>query len=331
MKKNQKRGLLLFQIAATLIFLYLTFHNTHINGLKSAFLAVNYWILSLALVPQLFSLFFLTIREKYLLNKIFSFQFRDLFEGVVIGFVGNNVLPFRSGEFLKVLYWSKKSEKSYVSLLSVALLERLLDLIFLIALFFVGSHAVLFQLGINIKWIIVFLVPILFVIGSLIYLDWKYKKQFQLHASLQRLLGESITHYCNDFLNKVMKGFRVLGSTKNIFYAVFFTFLYWTMSVLVIFIFLYAFHLPITFKEIVVILLATTFGAAIPAAPGYIGTYDYFAKMALVLYGVNASVAASFAVVSHAVSIIPLTVAGILFVYPVLARLMKSTKRKELS
>ncbi|EKD92087.1 MAG: hypothetical protein ACD_29C00196G0002 [uncultured bacterium] len=244
----------------------------------------------------------------------------------MIGLIGNNILPFRGGEFLKVLYWSKQSSKSYVSLFSVALLERLLDLIFLIVLFFVGSHAILLQLGINIKWIIIFLAVILFGIGLLIYLDWKYKKQFQLHASLQRLLGASITHHCNDFLNKVMKGFRVLGSAKDIFYAIFFTILYWTMSLFIILIFLYAFHLPVELNESLVILLVTSFGAAIPAAPGNIGTYDYFAKISLVLYGVNASVAASFAVVSHVVSVVPLTLIGILFIYPALSRLMKSPK-----
>jgi hypothetical protein len=121
-----------------------------------------------------------------------------------------------------------------------------------------------------------------------------------------------------------MRGFRVLGSAQDTFLAAFFTVLYWGMNFAGIFIALYAFHLPVSWEKAVVILLATSFGVAIPAAPGYVGTYDYFAKMALVLYGVNASVAASFAIVTHVVSIVPLTLIGILFVYPALGRLMKS-------
>ena len=93
-------------------------------------------------------------------------------------------------------------------------------------------------------------------------------------------------------------------------------------------IFFYAFHLPVSWEKTVVLLLATCFGTAIPAAPGYIGTFDYFSKMALVLYGVNESVAASFAITTHFMSIVPLTLVGIIFVYPAMSRLLKSPKAK---
>jgi hypothetical protein len=97
------------------------------------------------------------------------------------------------------------------------------------------------------------------------------------------------------------------------------------MSLLSIAIFMYAFHLPMSAEEIVIILLVTSFGVAIPAAPGCVGTYDYFAKMSLMLYGVNASTAASFAIVTHIISIVPLTVIGMTIVYPVIIRLKNRT------
>ena len=330
MKKKVYKKWFLFalQIAITFVFLYLTFRNTQIESLKSAFLTVNYWMLCLTLVPQLMTFFLLAAREKFLLNKLFHFKFRDLLEGVFIGYVGNNILPLRGGEFLKVLYWAKCSSKSYVSLLSVALIERLLDLVCLIALFFVGSQVILSKMGFDIRWIIGFLISIFFFIGVLVFLDWKYKNEFKLHASLQRLVGEAIAQYFNDFINKAMVGFRVLGSGKNIFIAVLITILYWIINLFGLIIFFYAFHLPVSFGKIVVLLLATCFGTAIPAAPGYIGTFDYFSKMALVLYGVNASIAASFAIATHFMSIVPFTLFGIIFVYPAMSRLMKSTKAK---
>ena len=329
MKKVQKKWLLFtLQITITFVFLYLTFRNTHFESLKSAFLTVNYWLLCLALMPQFITFFLLAAREKYLLNEIFQFRFRDLLESVVIGYIGNNVLPLRGGEFLKVLYWSKCSSKSYVSLLSVALIERLLDLVCLIALFFVGSQVILLQLGFDIQWIVIFLASILFFIGVLVFLDWKYKNEFKLHASLQRLVGDAIAHYFNDFINKVMAGFRVLGSGKNILFAMLITIIYWVINLFSFVICLYAFGLPVSWDEIVVLLLATCFGTAIPAAPGYIGTYDYFSKLALMLYGVNASVAASFAIATHFLSIVPFTLIGIIFVYPAMSRLMKSSKAK---
>lgn len=330
MKKSvtKKWILLSLQMIITFVFLYLTFRNTQLESLKTAFLSVNYWLLAFALVPQFFTFFIVAAREKFLLSKIFHFKFRDLLEGAVIGFIGNNILPLRGGEFLKVMYWSKCSSKSYVSLLSVALIERLLDLACLITLFFVGSQAILSKMGFDIRWMGGFLLSIFFVIFVLVFLDWKYKNEFKLHASLQNLLGDAVAHYCNDFINKIMAGFRVLGSGKNIFLAILITVFYWFMNLLVFVIFFHAFHIPVTWEKIVVLVLATSFGTAIPAAPGYIGTFDYFSKMALVLYGVNQSVAASFAIATHFMSIVPFTLLGIIFVYPVMHRLMKATKGK---
>ncbi|OGT42163.1 MAG: hypothetical protein A3F13_05020 [Gammaproteobacteria bacterium RIFCSPHIGHO2_12_FULL_40_19] len=328
-KKLQKKWIFIFlQIIITFVFLYLTFRNTEIESLKSALSTANYWLLALGLIPQLIAFFLLAAREKFLLNKLYHFRFRDLFEGVIIGYVGNNILPLRGGEFLKVLYWSKKSSKSYISLLSVALIERLLDLICLILLFFVGSQVILAKMGFDIRWIACFVASIFFCIGILIFLDWKYKNEFKLHASLQHLLGEAIAHYCNDLINKVMTGFRVLGSSKNIFFAIVITLLYWAINLFGLAISFYAFHLPVSWEKIVVLLLATCFGTAIPAAPGYIGTFDYFSKMALVLYGVDQSVAASFAIATHFMSLVPFTLLGILFVYPAMSRLVKSPKAK---
>jgi len=287
----QKKSVLLFlQVTITLAFLYLTFRNTQVDQLTNSFMAVNYWILSLTLVPQFVSLFLLAAREKYLLNKIFPFQFRDLIKGVVISFIGNNILPLRGGEFLKVLFWKKRSGHAYVSLLSVALIERLLDLVCLVALFFVGSQVILLQMGVKIRWVLLIFFGVLLLIAMLIFMDYRRQKQFKLHI-------------------------------KNICYALCYTIAYWVMNLLGLFIMLYAFHLNVSWQETVVVLLATSFGVAIPAAPGNIGTYDYFAKMGLVFYGVNASVATSFAIVSHVISVVPFTIFGILFVYPQIRRL----------
>ncbi len=325
MKKAQKKWLLIIlQIAITVFFLYLTFHNTQFHALGAAVANINYWLVCLTLIPQLIIFFLLAAREKCLLQKIHPFHFRDLFEGAVIGFVGNNVLPFRGGEFLKVLYWSKRSSKSYVSLLSVALIERLLDLACLIFLFFVGSKSILTKLGVDITWVIAVFIGVVLFMLLLIFLDWKYKREFALHKSIQVVFGHSITHWCNDFLNKVMQGIRILGDFKNIFFALCFTIAYWLVTMGIVVMLLYAFHLTVMWQEVIVIVLATSFGSAIPAAPGYIGTFDYFSKMSLVLYGVSASVAASFAIVSHVILMVPFTILGILFVYPVLKRLMKS-------
>ena len=58
-------------------------------------------------------------------------------------------------------------------------------------------------------------------------------------------------------------------------------------------------------------LAAGTLATAIPSAPGYVGTFDWFAAQGLEAYGASAEVAAAFALTVHAVLWVPLTAAGL--------------------
>ena len=58
---------------------------------------------------------------------------------------------------------------------------------------------------------------------------------------------------------------------------------------------------------------AGTLGTLIPASPGHVGTFDYFAALGMRLHGVDASLAIAYAVMVHAVLWVPLTLLGVIF------------------
>jgi glycosyltransferase 2 family protein len=60
--------------------------------------------------------------------------------------------------------------------------------------------------------------------------------------------------------------------------------------------------------------LATgTLATLLPSSPGYIGTFDYFAMLGLIAYGASRAAAAAFALLVHLVLWLPVTVAGAAF------------------
>ena len=63
-------------------------------------------------------------------------------------------------------------------------------------------------------------------------------------------------------------------------------------------------------------LAAGTLATALPSAPGYIGTFHYFAAQGIAAYGVSAETAAAFALTVHAVLWLPSTAAGLLCLMP---------------
>ena len=60
------------------------------------------------------------------------------------------------------------------------------------------------------------------------------------------------------------------------------------------------------------VLVFTTLSVVIPSTPGYVGTYHYLCQLSLVMFGVSASEALSFAVIAHLVNVVPVSLAGLI-------------------
>jgi len=78
---------------------------------------------------------------------------------------------------------------------------------------------------------------------------------------------------------------------------------------------LQAFHLTAAYHLAwyvgLVVLVLTTISVVIPSTPGYVGTYHYLCQMALLMFGVPAAEALSFAIVAHGLSVLPVTLIGL--------------------
>lgn len=327
---KKKSALILFQILITVFFLYLTFRTSDFHDLSHTFSSINYKMLLLSLMAQGITFLILAAREKYLLTKLHSFQFWDLLKGVFISYVGNNLLPFRAGEFLKIFYWKKISRKSYASLFSIGLLERIIDLTILVALFLAGSEKILAPLGVKTSYVLAVFALSVFPIVILVILDYKHNQAFLLNIKIKSILGEIISNYLEETINKLMTGLRVLGSLKNTLITIVLSILYWIVNLISLIFILYAFHLSFSISQSLIVLLAMALGVAIPSAPGYIGTFDYFAKSSLMLYGINESISTSFAITAHFISIVPYTLLILCFLYPTLSTILSPKENREI-
>jgi len=60
-------------------------------------------------------------------------------------------------------------------------------------------------------------------------------------------------------------------------------------------------------------LVAINLAMMLPAAPGYIGVFDYAAMATLLFYGFDKSIAFSGAVILHVIFVIPVSLVGLFF------------------
>jgi uncharacterized protein (TIRG00374 family) len=71
-----------------------------------------------------------------------------------------------------------------------------------------------------------------------------------------------------------------------------------------------AFGIQLPFYVAVLSVVIVNLGIMIPAGPGSIGTFEFFAMYVLALFAIESHVALSFAIVLHAILFIPITVVG---------------------
>ena len=63
------------------------------------------------------------------------------------------------------------------------------------------------------------------------------------------------------------------------------------------------------------VLGVVSLGILLPSSPGFIGTFQWACKMALVALGINATVAETYSILLHASQYLPVTLIGIFYLY----------------
>src|SRR6185503_21127887 len=90
-------------LAISLIFLWFAFRNLNPAAVWAQIQHVNVVSLLVGALVYFIGVTLISLRWQFLLRSIKPISLRALIPLVAIGYMGNNVYPFRSGEILRVL------------------------------------------------------------------------------------------------------------------------------------------------------------------------------------------------------------------------------------
>jgi len=238
-----------------------------------------------------------SIRWKFLINKNINININILYIAQLIGSMGNNILPFRFGEFLKSYYLEKKSGISKYEAFGSIILERVLDFLGLGFLFLILIPSqVLYKLN-NIYLIIVTLVIVISIIAFILSLYLNNKNDF-INRKFSRIIKEILSGFSN-------------MNYSNLFYVLLLTILIWTSYLFVVYIMQKTFMLNLGINGSILLLVISTIILSVPSLPGNIGTFEGAVVYTLSLYGIEDSF--GFGFILHSVSYIPYTLLGLIY------------------
>ena len=108
--------------------LYFAFHGENFQELIQQFRQVQWLPFWISVFLLLFSCLVRALRWQYILNPVAHIAIHPLFGSVMIGYFGNNILPFRMGELLRAYSISSQSNISVSQAFGTVILERIMDL-----------------------------------------------------------------------------------------------------------------------------------------------------------------------------------------------------------
>ena len=234
-----------------------------------------------------------------------------------VGYMGNNVLPARAGEILRMLLLKARSTASRREILGSIIAERVLDVATLAALF-----AVMTTFGIagapTGRGTALVAVSVLAAgaLGTALLLALRRRGRFERFAEIMR-----------PFLLATKLLLCVKGALLGLVTAAIWLlegFLYWLVA--------QSLELPVNYLDAAYLVVLASIVAMVPAAPGYLGTVDAAIIFGLGAIGVKSGQALSFAILVRFVVFVPITVVGLLlmlFRYGGLGKLRMRTVREE--
>lgn len=216
------------------------------------------------------------------------------------GYFVNTILPFRIGEAARA-FLLIPSGFSFWEAFPTILLERMFDIVFAVSLFLTGLTFVLnFSQGIVYASILGGLVLVGF--GILYFL---VKNQDQVLVWLEgiSLPWTKVHAWLIKQLRSILSGLIVLTDSWQLMKAFSFMFLSWGIAVFYQYLLLKAFIPDARLIWAVFALGALALGVSVPSSPGNIGLYEASITLALTAFGVDRSVAFTYALTSHILSL----------------------------
>jgi uncharacterized membrane protein YbhN (UPF0104 family) len=222
---------------------------------------------------------------------------RDIYALTTVGYMGNNVLPARAGEALRVVLLSQRSNGSKRTLLGSVVAERLLDVVALLTIFVITVYGVLSSDVLPTdRPILVAGIGVLLLLAGAVAV-WVLRR----HHVFER---------ARDWLRPLADAPRALLSRWGVALLAG-TFVLWAVEASVYWSVARAIDMEISVTGALYLVALTNFVAALPAAPGSIGTFD-----AAVAFGARAldaasSVAISYMILLRFVLYVPITIVGL--------------------
>lgn len=269
------------------------------------------------LIPALLA-YFLTMglrtwRWTYLLRPLKQMAVSSLFPVMVIGYLGNNIYPFRIGEVVRAYLLRRREEIPISASLATILVERVFDGVAVLVFIFFALPLVPLN-GRNLQ-LLLLAGTLAFSGALLIFLLLALRPGIALRSLtlFTRFLPPALSSRTLRLSERFLEGLTSLRTGRALLLLFLSSLLIWFFETAKFWLVMQAFPFRLSWFALMLLIGVINLVTVLPSAPGFIGTFDLPGIAVLVLYGVPESLAGAYILTLHVVLWLPSIVVG--FVY----------------
>jgi hypothetical protein len=267
------------------------------------------WLL--AVLASIFVRFWLTAwRWQILLRPTKRVSVHRLFGVTLIGFMANNVLPFRIGELVRAYALGRAEAMAAPLSFATIVVERIFDG-FTLLLFLLGGLAFL-ALPPLLLWLAA-ASCVLYVVVLAVLLSLRSRRGLTLVETALTRLPARLHGAAHRLVDSFRLGLDTLGDARALAGVAGLSLVIWTVNALGLQAMFPAFALALPWHAGFLVQAIVAGLLILPSAPGYVGTFQFATVLALGLFGVTRDVSLSLSIVYHAVNYVPITVVGLAY------------------
>ena len=259
------------------------------------------------------------VRWQYLLAPVGRVSFRNALRTTVIGFAASMLLPARAGDVLRPYLLARREGLKPTATFATIVVERVLDLIAvlsLLAIYVWGSGARVVPPAllrpIQVSALLsaaaaVVLMVLMFVLAS------HPERVGNIVRGLNRVLPHRIADTLGALAHSFSEGLAVARTPQPLIMALLWSFPLWFMIALEAYFVTRAFGIDMSVPGTFLLQALLVIGVAVPT-PGAVGGFHEAYRIGVTtFFGASNDAAVAAGIMLHAVSFIPVTILGVIF------------------
>ncbi|MFI5370938.1 MAG: lysylphosphatidylglycerol synthase transmembrane domain-containing protein [Candidatus Eisenbacteria bacterium] len=242
----------------------------------------------------------------------------SLFSATMIGFMANNVLPFRLGEFVRPWALSRREGLSKTTLFATIVVERVVDMLTLLAILGISLIVHPFSTATEGGRMVragagLMLVLCVGLTAFVVVLESRPALTASVIGWLTGPLPVALRGRAQTIVTHFLQGLGLFRDVPRLTVVFALSFSMFAVYALALAVSMASLRIAVPWYGGLVMLVIVSIGIMVPAAPGYIGTLNLACIAGLALFGVGKGLAVPFSWFYFASQWLPITTVGLFY------------------